>query len=300
MKTDTPPLNEFHVAPVSNYLGETPVWSVAEQSLYWINCEHEAELHRWSPETNAHNVWPMPERIGGVALKRGGGAVVFLGSGLYDVDLASGELTLRAASPLPPHVKLHECATDRQGRLWVGAYDHNFTVTNRNPRGAAYLRLDGDTLIPEITGINIANGLAFSPDGKTIYVADSPSRQIFTYDLAPASGQLSGRRDFLTISPEFGFLDGATVDAEGGYWLSMMYGSALHRYLPDGTLDHVIKLPFSSPTKAVFGGPDLDTLFITTTQMRTGATTPAGFELNGPVYALKTRFKGLEDTPMTV
>jgi len=100
------------------------------------------------------------------------------------------------------------------------------------------------------------------------------------------------------MPPEVGFLDGATVDAEGGYWLAVMYGSALHRYLPDGTLDYVIKLPFSSPTKAVFGGPDLDTLFITTTQMRVGATTPRGFKHNGPVYALKTHFKGMEDTPM--
>ncbi len=300
MKTQNTLLSDFRAVPVSNYLGETPVWSVAEQSLYWINCEKEAELHRWSPETNAHKVWPMPERIGGVALKRGGGAVVFLGSGLYDIDLASGALSLRAASPLPPHVKLHECATDRQGRLWVGAYDHDFTPENRNPQGAAYLRLDGDKFIPEITKINIANGLAFSPDGKRIYAADSPSRQIFTYDLDPASGTLSGRRDFLTMPPEVGFLDGATVDAEGGYWLSVMYGNALHRYLPDGTLDYVLNLPFSSPTKAVFGGPELDTLFITTTQMRVGKATPPGFELNGPVYALKTQFKGLEDTPMAV
>lgn len=293
-------LDDFRTTPVSNYLGETPVWSVAEQSLYWINCEKEAELHRWSPETNEHKVWPMPERIGGVALKRGGGAVVFLVSGLYDLDLASGELALRVASPLPPHVKLHECATDRQGRLWVGAYDHSFTPENRNPAGGSYFRLEGDRLIPEIPKINVANGLAFSPDGKTIYVGDSPSRQIFAYDLDPASGSLSGRREFLAIPPGGGFFDGATVDADGGYWLSMMYGNALHRYLPDGTLDQVIKLPFSSPTKAVFGGPNLDTLFITTTTMTIGPNNPPGLELNGPVYVLKTKFKGLEDTPLAL
>jgi sugar lactone lactonase YvrE len=88
--------------------------------------------------------------------------------------------------------------------------------------------------------------------------------------------------------------------AEGGYWLAVMYGNALHRYLPDGTLDYVINLPFSSPTKAVFGGLDLDTLFITTTRMRAGAATPAGFERNGPVYSIKTNFRGIADTPMAV
>ncbi len=301
MKTETT-INDFRTAPTSNYLGETPVWSVAEQCLYWINCEKEAELHRWSPETNEHCVWPMPERIGGVALKRGGGAVVFLATGLYDFDCASGKLALRIASPLPPHVKLHECATDRQGRLWVGAYDHSFTPENRNPAGGSYFRLesraDGEQLIPEIKGINVANGLAFSPDGKTLYAADSPTRQVHAYDVDLVSGHLSGRREFLTLPAGVGFLDGATVDADGGYWLALMYGNALHRYLPDGTLDHVIKLPFCSPTKAVFGGANLDTLYITTTQMTIGPNKPEGFELNGPVYALKTDFKGLEDTPL--
>ncbi len=291
-------LNDFYTLPASNHLGETPLWSVAEQCLYWINCEKKAELHRWWPKTDERQVWPMPERIGGVALKQGGGAVVVLASGIYDFDSVSGKLDFRVASSLPNHVKLHECATDRQGRLWVGGYDHNFTPANRNPQGASYFRLDGDKLIPEITGINIANGLAFSPDGKTIYAGDSPSRQVFACDLDPVNGSLLNQREFLTLPPGIGFLDGATVDAEGGYWLSIMYGSALHRYLPDGTLDQIVELPFSSPTKAIFGGPDLDTLFITTTQMQIGPNTPAGFELNGPVYALKTRFKGIEDTPM--
>lgn len=298
MTSETTP-NDFQSIPVNNWLGETPVWSVAEQSLYWINCEQEAELHRWSEVTGEHKVWPMPARIGGVVLKQGGGALVVLASGLYDFDGESGELKLRVASPLPPHVKLHECVTDRQGRLWVGAYDHSFSPDNRNPGGASYFRLeDGNKLVPEINGINVANGLAFSPDGKTIYAGDSPSRQVLAYDVDPASGSLSNRRVFLDVPPGIGFFDGATVDAEGGYWLTLMYGNALHRYLPDGTLDQVIELPFSSPTKAVFGGADLDTLFITTTKLTVGSNLPPGFDLNGPVYTLKTRFKGLEDTPL--
>lgn len=295
--TSTPTSTDFKPLPVDNYLGETPVWSVAEQALYWINCEQAAELHRWSLTTQEHKVWPMPERIGGLVLKRSGGALVVLASGLYDFDV-SGELALRVRSPLPAHVKLHECVTDRQGRLWVGGYDHSFGADNRNPGGASFFRLDGDKLVAEINGINVANGLGVSPDGKTLYAGDSPSRQILAHDLDPATGKLSGRRVFLDVPPGIGFFDGATVDADGGYWLTLMYGNALHRYLPDGTLDQVIKLPFSSPTKAVFGGPNLDTLYITTTKLRVGADTPSGYELNGPVYAVKTAFKGLEDTPL--
>lgn len=299
MSSETTP-NDFQSIPVSNWLGETPVWSVAEQALYWINCEQEAELHRWIQPTGERKVWPMPSRIGGVLLKRGGGVVVVLADGVYDFDLATGKLAQLAASPLPPHVKLHECMTDRQGRLWVGGYDHSFGPDNRNPGGAWYLRLDGDQLVPVIDGINVANGLAFSPDGKTIYAGDSPTRQVFACDLDPATGNVSNRRVFLDVPPGIGFFDGATVDAEGGYWLTLMYGSALHRYLPDGTLDRIVKLPFSSPTKVVFGGRDLDTLFIPTTQMTVGPNLPPGFDQNGPVYFFRPGVKGLEDTPLVV
>ncbi|MCB2060540.1 MAG: SMP-30/gluconolactonase/LRE family protein, partial [Novosphingobium sp.] len=92
-----------------NYLGETPIWSIEDQALWWVNCEHPPELHRWSPESGEHAHWPMPQRIGGFVPKRGGGLLVALADGLYDFDPGSGALTPRVASPLPPHVKLHEC-----------------------------------------------------------------------------------------------------------------------------------------------------------------------------------------------
>lgn len=292
-------LSELRSAPVSNHLGENPVWSSAEQCLYWINCEKEAELHRWCPSTGELQKWSMPERVGGIALKQGGGTLVVLATGIYDFDCASGSLKLRAGSPLPTHVKLHECTTDRQGRLWVGAYDHSFSPSNRNPAGGAYFRLDGNKLTPVIDKVNVANGLAFSPDGKTLYAADSGTKKIHAYDLDPATGTVSGKRLFLEVPSGIGFLDGATVDADGGYWLALMYGNKLHRYLPDGSLDYVLTLPFSSPTKAVFGGENLDTLFIATTKMQLGSDTPPGFELNGPMYSLKTRFQGIEDTHLS-
>lgn len=278
-----------------NYLGEAPVWSEREQSLYWINCEPESELHRWSPVTGKHEHWILPERVGGVVLKPGEGVLLILASGLYDFDMSLGKLEQRVASPLPAHVKLHECVTDRQGRLWVGAYDHSMGGDSRNPAGGAYFRLDGDRLTAVIHGVTVANGLAFSPDGRILYAADSMTRRVDAYDVDLDTGEISGKREFLVLPQGVGFLDGATVDAEGGYWLALMYGNALQRYLPDGSLERTVKLPFSSPTKPVFGGADLDTLFITSTKMRVGKETPPGFELNGGVFSCKPGFKGLAD-----
>src|SRR5262249_20204440 len=142
-----------------------------------------------------------------------------LGDGLYDFAPDSGNLTLRARSPFPAHVKLHECQCDRQGRFWIGGFDQGFPA-NRDAAGAAICRLDGDKLTPVIAGIAVANGLAFSPDGRTLYVGDSGKRRVEAFDLDPKTGSLSNRREFFAIKNGEGFVDGAAVDAEGGYWLA--------------------------------------------------------------------------------
>jgi sugar lactone lactonase YvrE len=283
------------VPGVDNYLGETPVWCAAEQALYWINCEDPAELHRWRPDGGAHQVWPMPKRIGGVVLKEGGGVLVVLADGLYDFDLKSGALALRVASPLPAYVRLHETGCDRQGRFWVGAYDHNFTPTNRDARDGALLRLDGARLTPVVSGVSVSNGLAFSPDGRILYASDSPTRRIEAFDLDPATGALSNRRVFLDLPPGEGFVDGAAVDAEGGYWLATVGLGQLRRYRPDGELDRVIELPFSNPTKPAFGGPNLDVIYVTSTKLPMTLPGVAGAEQNGGLFAVHAGVRGLED-----
>ena len=276
-----------------NYLGETPVWSVAEQALWWVNCEDEPELHRWHPGTGAHAFWPMPQRIGGFAHKPDGSVLVALYDGLYDFNPDSGELAFRVPSPFPLHVALHESAVDRQGRLWIGGFDRNFPA-DRAANGAAICRLAGDRLVPVITGISVANALAFSPDGRTLYVSDSPKRTVEAYDLDPATGDVSNRRTFLALGEGEGFVDGAAVDSEGGYWLANVAAGALRRYLPDGTLDRIVPLPFSNPTKLAFGGSDLATAYVTSTQS-VAACFSEPSQPNGPVYAVQTGFTGIAE-----
>ncbi len=278
-----------------NYLGETPIWSPEEQALWWVNCEQPPELHRWEPESGNHQVWPMPSRIGGFVPKAGGGMLVVLADGLYDLDLATEELTLRARADLPPHIKLHECHCDRQGRFWVGAYDHRFPA-DRSAAGGFFYRLDGNRLTPVIDGIAVANGLAFSPDGRTMYAASSPSRRVDAFDLDPESGEISNRRVFLELGAE-GHLDGATVDAEGGYWLAVVGSGELRRYRPDGSLDRSIAMPCSNPTKPAFGGPDLATIYVTSTKMTINPAAP-GNAANGPVYALRPGETGVAEVPL--
>jgi sugar lactone lactonase YvrE len=279
-----------------NHLGETPIWSAGEQALWWVNCEHPAELHRWHPASGEHRVWPMPRRIGGFVPRADGGLLVALADGVYDFSPEGGALSQRAASPFPPHVNLHECHCDRQGRFWIGGFDTRYP-TDRGAADAGYCRLDGDRLTIVVGGVHVANGLAFSPDGRTMYAVTSPTRHVEAFDLDPATGSLSNRRSYVTLGEGEGFADGATVDSEGGYWMANVAAGALRRYRPDGSLDRVIALPFSNPTKPAFGGPGLRTLYVTTTQMAMPAVMTPTMP-NGPVYALEPGETGVAEVPL--
>jgi sugar lactone lactonase YvrE len=262
MRTITPTIEL--ALDAKNHLGETPVWSQEESALYWVNCEEPPELLRWNPKSGELKRWAMPERIGGLVLKKGGGALVVLARGLHDFDFATGTRTMRVPSPLPEGVSLHECKCDPSGRFWVGSINEAIGPGNMSPGGASFFRLDGDTLTPVIENISCANGLAFSPDGRALYFSDSTTGRCDRWDVDPATGAISNGRPFFTLAEGEGFVDGAAMDSEGGYWPAIVYAGWLRRYLPDGTLDVSVKLPFLNPTMSTFGGDDLETLYITT------------------------------------
>ena len=291
MRTLSPQLRK--VVDGSDYVGESPQWSPAEEALYWINCEHPSLIQRWHPASGERQSWPVPQRIGGFVLKRAGGALLALADGIYDMDLTTGALTQRVASQMA-HASLHECRCDRSGRFWVGAIDRRVGPQNLLPSGGSLFRLDGRRLIPIADGISCSNGLAFSPDGTTLYHTDSPTRIVSAWTLDPRTGEVSQKRDFVRLSPEEGFCDGATVDADGGYWMALVFTGKLRRYLPDGALDLEVELPFSNPTSLAFGGVGYRTLFITTTRMSIG-TALRGEQMHGSVYALDVDCHGLAE-----
>ena len=240
-------------------LGEGPVWDPVEAVLYFVDSLKPA-IHRLDPATGALDSWDLPRPIGSLALRAGGGAIVALSDGLFGFDFATGALDPIAAPEAgEPRTRFNDGKTDRQGRFVVGSMDR----ATEAPLGALY-RLDPDHTWQRLeSGITASNGPCFSPDGRTFYFTDSPTRKIHAYDYDPATGAIANKRVFVDLAEHHAAGDGATVDADGGVWSALVTRGRIARFTAEGALDRVIEMPVRTVTSVQFGGPDLDRLFVT-------------------------------------
>lgn len=243
--------------------GEGAVWDVAEQALYWVDIP-EGQLYRFDPATGENKAWSMGEPIGCFALREAGGAVVALKSGIYLFDFASGAKTpLCSPEADRPGNRFNDGTTDPKGRLWAGT----MKLSGPPERTGAFYRIEADgSWIRWADEIYTTNGQAFSPDGRTFYSSDSnPEVQtIWASDYDPDSGEAGERRVFFDARAVAGRPDGGTVDGDGCYWMAGVSGWQLVRITPRGDIDRIVELPVERPSKPMFGGRDLDTLFVTT------------------------------------
>ena len=280
--TDIHPLLEQR-----DMLGEGPVWCPVEQALYWVDIRKPA-VYRYHPEDRRLSSWTMPNLVGSLALRRDGGLLVALAERLAFFEPATG--AVETVAPLPAGLRCNDGKCDRRGRFWVGTM-HD---AEREPLGALY-RLDGDRRLSELaTGLVIPNALAWSPDDRVMYHADSFHHTIFAYAFDAAGGGLGERRVFATLRPGIG-PDGATVDAEGFLWNAEYGAGRLVRYAPDGRIDRTVALPVSQPTSCAFGGAKLDVLYITSSRQRMSADAIAREPLAGGLFALDVGVRGLPE-----
>lgn len=243
-------------------LGECPVWSVAEQLLYWIDIDGHAVL-RYDPGTGRNDRCTLNARPGSMALTAvRDRLLVGLEHEVVWLDWASGEVesfvTLEEANV---GIRLNDGRTDPAGRFIVGSMFAD-TKARRSVGSLHQVSADGSTrlLRPDV---GVANGLAFDAERKRMYFADTPTEQIIVWDYDADSGELRNERVFFDYSTIDGKPDGACVDTDGCYWSASVYGWAVIRITPDGDVDRRIELPVHKPSMPAFGGPDMQTLFVT-------------------------------------
>lgn len=272
-------------------LGECPVWSAAEQVLYWVDI-NAPSLNRFDPVTGRNTPMPMPESIGCFALRRDGGFVVALRGGFW-LAQPDGTLTRKVAdAPYEQsHHRFNDGRCDASGRLLAGTMNEK-----RDANTAALYRLDPDfTLTRVLAGMTISNGLAFSPDGRTMYHADTPTQIIHGFDYDQASGTPSNQRVFARFTEDGERPDGAAVDSEGCYWIAFYRGGKVQRIAPDGRIRNEFPVPAMCPTMCAFGGHDLTTLYVTSARQMRDTEELARLPQSGGVFAMAVDVPGLPE-----
>ena len=247
-------------------VGETALWDAEEAALFWADID-AGRLFRFEPGKGPVASWDIGEKVGCLAIRRAGGAMIATESGIYSFDFATGD-KLKVADPEAdrPENRFNDCVTDRQGRWWIGSYG---MMKPQRPE-AAFYRMDADgTLTRWLDGIYTTNGLAFSPDGKTMYFSDSHPdvRTVWAADYDIETGTPSNQRMFFDTRSVAGRPDGGTVDVDGCYWMAGVGGWQVLRITPEGKVDLAIDMPVERPSKPAFGGPDMKTLYVTSIGM---------------------------------
>lgn len=281
------------IVDARNAVGECPVWVPGENALYWVDIPN-GELQRWSATSGQVQAWKAPQMLACIARTTAGNWVAGMETGFFQLtphnDGRLDTAPLASVEHARPDMRLNDGRCDRQGRFWAGSMVLNMGADAAD--GALYRYESGQPAHTALNGFITPNGLAFSPDGRTMYLSDSHPQvqQIWAFDYDIDSGTPSNRRLFVDMHQFLGRPDGAAIDAEGCYWICANDAGLIHRFTPDGRLDRSLAVPVKKPTMCAFGGSRLDTLFVTSIR-----DDHSPHSLAGGVFALNPGVQGMPE-----
>ena len=295
-------------------LGEGPVWDGRSQLLYWVDI-YNHRVHQFNPATGSDRFFDVGETVGAIAVVDSATEpqqlIMALRHGLAYLNLQTGAVTpIMAVEGDKLSNRFNDGKCDTVGRFWVGSMcseGQEASLYRYGGRGelpgsdAVADRQDGMalSLARMEEGLTISNGLGWSPDNSTFYLTDSPLQQIFAYDFDATTGTINNRRLFIDLTHESFFPDGLTVDAEGCLWVAMWDGWCVVRFDPAGKEIGRVQLPVQRPTSCTFGGPDLETLYITTASVGLSEAEIQASFFSGDVFCVETDTTGLPNHRFT-
>ena len=285
-------------------LGESPFWHPQENLLYWVDIPGK-KIQRSDASLRQIESWAMPSEPGCIAPAANGGLVLALRHGVFRAQHWGGPLQRIATLDYDPsRMRANDGKCDALGRFWIGTIDES-----RAAHDAALFCLDGrgggtPTLSHKAGPATTANGLAWSPDSRTLYWADTSAHLVWAWDFEPEGAVLSAQRVFTQFAPKpaawqfdqggyRGRPDGATVDIGGNYWVAMFEGRRLCQFAPDGRLLSEIDTPLQCPTMPCFGGANLGTLFVSSARHHRSAAELSAFPLSGCLLSMGVAQTGL-------
>ena len=277
-------------------LGENPIWDDHKQGLWWIDI-YGQNLHFHHPDTQANQTWPMPGKIAGVALAESGKLMAGMGGDVILIEVGPDVAIQKICTPVTDTSarRLNEARVDPTGKYyWVGEACLDF-----DDRSASLFRVDAKGNCETfLSGIGVSNGLAWSPDGRTLYFADTPTSTVWRFDYNLETGTLGERQVFREFTANEGRPDGASVDTEGYYWIACVDHGKIFRLAPDGSTDLVVQMPVNYPTMCAFGGPEMSDIYVSSLSWRPINGQPTNEDLAGRLFRFQTEICGVSETRM--
>ena len=281
-----------------NKLGEGCLWDEEGQCLWWLDIAPTSKLHILDPATGATRHWTFPMIITCFSLATNGRLVMGGELGMFFFDPATGALTDFTLPEIDrPGNRGNDGSADVKGRFWFGTMQQNIAKDGSDlditrDSGALYrVGADGVSKLM-FDNVGVSNGPCWSPDNKVFYFSDTKNQIIYAFDFDIETGNLSNQRVF-NDSKAHGYPDGATVDAEGFHWSARWEGSCIVRIDPKGRIDRIVEMPVTRPTCVVFGGPELDTMYVTSSAANMSADMLAKHPLQGGLFCFNPGVKGL-------
>lgn len=279
-------------------IGEGAFWCPEEQVIYWLDVPMPSVLHRFDPSSGRHDQWPMPEMITALAKRTGGSLLIASHHGINFFDPKTGRLERKIAPETSvPGNRSNDGAPDARGRFWMGTMMNNLDADGADmpitqSTGALWCIEPDLSFRKAIADITITNGVVWSPDSRTLYVADSAPQLIHAFDFDLSSGAISNRRVFSAVR-DLGYPDGAAVDSEGFLWSCRWEGQCVARFAPDGRLDRIVPIPAPRVTSLAFGGADFKTVYVTSARHGHTLAEDQRFPHQGGLFAFEAPVAGL-------
>lgn len=281
------------IADYECHTGEGPLWHPLERRLYWVDIP-QGRLFRYDPASGHHEMVFEGEQLGGFTVQADGALLLFMARGAIKIWRDGQFETVIDEVPYERDGRFNDVCADPAGRVFCGT----MAVRDQSGKLSRYaklyrLELDG-TLTPLLDGVEVSNGIGFTPDRTGMYYTDTPTREIHLFDYDQATGAISNRRLFVQTPAEEseGMPDGLTVDADGYVWSARWDGGCLVRYRPDGTEDGRIRFPAKKVSSAIFAGDDYSDLYVTTAGGQDKASNGPGA---GALFRVRPGVKGVPE-----
>lgn len=280
-----------HILRIQNILGESPVWSAQEQSLYWVDIL-KAKIYCWHPENDDLRNWELPFSIGSMGICEDGRLILATGKGFYFFCTLTENLEFigHPESEILTN-RFNDGKVSPEGRFWAGTMDDRV----EKEFVASLYCLDVDLSIhKKAQDIKVSNGLAWSPDAKVMYHSCSRSEKIYSHTYNPLTGDIGARELFVDVDSSWGRPDGAAVDIHGNYWSCGASRGRINCFNPNGQLLGFIPTPVMHPTMPCFGGAEMKTLYFTSSRESYTEEMLQSSPLSGDLFKVELDVVGCE------